>query len=172
MAEQMGGKVASSATQEFGYAQVEIIAGSPLFKDIADHLSSSGKPLLDVWMSHGDKVVSLPDSFELVAATESAPIAAMQHTSKPLFGLQFHPEVTHTKQGKRLLVYLVLDICQCEALWTPAHIVDDAIKTIRQQVGQDKVLLGLSGGVDSSDTAALLHRAIGDQIAPQRGWLT
>ncbi len=164
MAEQMGGKVASSEKREFGYAQVEVTANSPLFADIADHLSEQGRPLLDVWMSHGDKVVQVPETFNVIASTASAPIAAMQHESLPLFGVQFHPEVTHTKQGKRLLEHFVLGICQCEALWTPAQIVEDAIQTIRAQVGSDKVLLGLSGGVDSSVTAALLHRAIGDQL--------
>ena len=164
MAEQFGGKVASSEQREFGYAQVELTQESTLFSGIADHLSAQGKPLLDVWMSHGDKVVEVPEAFEIIAATPSAPIAAMQHRSLPLFGVQFHPEVTHTKQGKRILEHFVLGVCHCEALWTPAQIVEDAIKTVRAQVGTDKVLLGLSGGVDSSVTAALLHRAIGDQL--------
>ncbi|PIE39902.1 MAG: glutamine-hydrolyzing GMP synthase [Gammaproteobacteria bacterium] len=164
MAEQLGGKVSSSDKREFGYAQVEVVKPSPLFADIADHLSSSGNPLLDVWMSHGDKVTRIPRDFEVVAATESAPVSAMQHLSRPLYGVQFHPEVTHTKQGKRILEHFILGICGCEALWTPAQIVKDAIQTIRDQVGGDKVLLGLSGGVDSSVTAALLHKAIGDQL--------
>ncbi|MCH8500023.1 MAG: glutamine-hydrolyzing GMP synthase [Marinobacter sp.] len=164
MAEQLGGKVASSDKREFGYAQVKVRTNSPLLKDIADHLTAQGDTLLDVWMSHGDKVVVLPEGFELVASTESAPIAAMQDATRHLYGVQFHPEVTHTLQGKRMLEHFVRDICGCEALWTPAHIVEDAIQQIRAQVGGDKVLLGLSGGVDSSVTAALLHRAIGDQL--------
>ncbi len=164
MAEQFGGKVSSSDKREFGYAQIEVAKPSPLFRDIADHLSANGNPLLDVWMSHGDKVARIPQDFEVVAATGSAPVSAMQHVSKPLYGVQFHPEVTHTKQGKRILEHFVLGICGCAALWTPTEIVKDAIVTIRDQVGSDKVLLGLSGGVDSSVTAALLHRAIGDQL--------
>lgn len=164
MAEQLGGKVASSEKREFGYAQVKVRAAGPLLKDITDHLTEQGESLLDVWMSHGDKVVTLPEGFELLASTESAPIAAMQNLDRNLFGVQFHPEVTHTLQGKRILEHFVLNICNCEAWWTPAQIVDDAIRQIREQVGSEKVLLGLSGGVDSSVTAALLHKAIGDQL--------
>ncbi|MDX1799375.1 MAG: glutamine-hydrolyzing GMP synthase [Marinobacter sp.] len=164
MAEQLGGRVASSETREFGYAQVKVRAEGPLLSDIKDHLTAQGDSLLDVWMSHGDKVVAMPDGFELLASTESAPIAAMQDTRRNLYGVQFHPEVTHTLQGQRILEHFVTGICACEALWTPAKIVDDAIRQIREQVGTDKVLLGLSGGVDSSVTAALLHKAIGDQL--------
>ncbi len=164
MAEQLGGRVASSETREFGYAQVKVRAEGPLLSDIKDHLTAQGDSLLDVWMSHGDKVVAMPEGFELLASTESAPIAAMQDTQRNLYGVQFHPEVTHTLQGQRILEHFVTGICGCEALWTPARIVDDAIRQIRAQVGGDKVLLGLSGGVDSSVTAALLHKAIGDQL--------
>ncbi|ARU56596.1 GMP synthase [Oleiphilus messinensis] len=164
MAEQLGGKVASSDKREFGYAQVAVQTASPLFEDIADHVNEQGQALLDVWMSHGDKVIGLPEGFELVAGTDSAPVSAMQNKDRQLFGVQFHPEVTHTLQGKRILERFVMTLCGCEALWTPAKIVEDAIATIRKQVGSDKVLLGLSGGVDSSVTAALLHRAIGDQL--------
>jgi GMP synthase (glutamine-hydrolysing) len=164
MAEQLGGRVASSEKREFGYAQVKVRAKGPLLRGITDHLTATGESLLDVWMSHGDKVVAMPEGFELLAATESAPIAAMQDLSRHLYGLQFHPEVTHTLQGKRILEHFVMNICGCEALWTPAKIVDDAVQKIREQVGTDKVLLGLSGGVDSSVTAALLHKAIGDQL--------
>jgi len=164
MAEQLGGRVASSEKREFGYAQVKVRAKGPLLADITDHLTPAGESLLDVWMSHGDKVVAMPEGFELLASTESAPIAAMQDLSRGLFGVQFHPEVTHTLQGKRILEHFVMTICGCEALWTPAKIVDDAVRQIREQVGSDKVLLGLSGGVDSSVTAALLHKAIGDQL--------
>ncbi|MDX1559790.1 MAG: glutamine-hydrolyzing GMP synthase, partial [Marinobacter sp.] len=164
MAEQLGGRVASSEKREFGYAQVKVRAKGPLLADITDHLTPAGESLLDVWMSHGDKVVAMPEGFELLASTESAPISAMQDLSRNLYGVQFHPEVTHTLQGKRILEHFILNICNCEALWTPAKIVDDAVQQIREQVGTDKVLLGLSGGVDSSVTAALLHRAIGDQL--------
>ncbi len=164
MAEQLGGKVASSDTREFGYAQVKVRAEGPLLQDIKDHLNANGDALLDVWMSHGDKVVALPEGFELLASTESAPVAAMQDLKRNLFAVQFHPEVTHTLQGKRILEHFALNICGCEALWTPAKIVDDAVRQIKEQVGTDKVLLGLSGGVDSSVTAALLHKAIGDQL--------
>ncbi|MFB9886802.1 glutamine-hydrolyzing GMP synthase [Balneatrix alpica] len=165
MAEQLGGKVASSDKREFGYAQVRICeGGSRLLEGIEDHIANNGSLILDVWMSHGDKVVEIPEGFHVVASTESAPIAAMCHPAKQLFGVQFHPEVTHTKQGGRILSRFVKDICGCEALWTAANIIDDAIRTVRAQVGSNKVLLGLSGGVDSSVVAALLHRAIGDQL--------
>jgi GMP synthase (glutamine-hydrolysing) len=164
MAEQFGGKVQASDTSEFGYAQIEVVAESALLHDIRDHVGSSGASLLDVWMSHGDKVVEAPTDFTVVAKTDSCPIAAMAHTSKPFFGIQFHPEVTHTLQGQRLFEHFLLEICGCEALWTPANIVEDAIARVKAQVGSDKVLLGLSGGVDSSVVAALLHKAIGDQL--------
>ncbi len=117
-----------------------------------------------MWMSHGDKVVGLPDDFQLIAETESCPIAGMAHKEKPFYGIQFHPEVTHTVQGKRIFEHFVLEQCDCEPLWTPANIVEDAIARVRATVGSDKVLLGLSGGVDSSVVAALLHKAIGDQL--------
>lgn len=164
MAEQMGGVVQGSDLQEFGYAQVAIEKPSGLFKNIQDHVAEDGKGLLDVWMSHGDKVVTLPPDFECIASTDSCPLAAMQHTIKPFFGVQFHPEVTHTLQGKRIFEHFLFDVCGCDALWTSAHIVEDAIARVREQVGSDKVLLGLSGGVDSSVVAALLHQAIGDQL--------
>ncbi len=164
MAEQLGGKVACSDQREFGYAQITVQSDNDLLLDIKDHVSEQGDSLLDVWMSHGDKVVTLPEGFELMASTESAPIAGMLHREKHFYGVQFHPEVTHTLQGGRILEHFILSISACEALWTPSHIADDAIKTIREQVGSDHVLLGLSGGVDSSVVAALLHKAIGDQL--------
>ncbi|MAA87325.1 MAG: glutamine-hydrolyzing GMP synthase [Haliea sp.] len=164
MAEQFGGQVSGSPTSEFGYAQIRLVTQAGLFHDIRDHFDSAGNSLLDVWMSHGDKVIELPPDFELVAATDSCPIAGMAHRSKPFYGIQFHPEVTHTLQGKRIFEHFVLELCGCEALWTPANIVDDAIARVRDTVGSGKVLLGLSGGVDSSVVAALLHRAIGDQL--------
>ena len=164
MAEQFGGKVASSNVSEFGYAQIKLHFNGGLLHDIRDHFDEDGNGLLDVWMSHGDKVVELPPDFELIAETASCPIAGMAHKTKPFYGIQFHPEVTHTLQGERIFEHFVLEQCGCEALWTPAHIVEDAIERVKAQVGSDKVLLGLSGGVDSSVVAALLHKAIGDQL--------
>ena len=164
MAEQFGGRVEGSDISEFGYAQIKLVGNGGLFHDIRDHIDDDGAALLDVWMSHGDKVAELPADFELIAETESCPIAGMAHRDKPFYGIQFHPEVTHTLQGKRIFEHFVLEKCGCEALWTPANIVEDAIERVRTKVGEDKVLLGLSGGVDSSVVAALLHRAIGDQL--------
>ena len=164
MAVQLGGAVQGSAKSEFGYAQIRSAGDDRLLHDIRDHLDSDGTGLLDVWMSHGDKVTALPAEFRCIAETDSCPIAGMSHESKPWFGIQFHPEVTHTLQGKRILEHFVLSLCGCEALWTPARIVEDAIARVRDTVGDDHVLLGLSGGVDSSVVAALLHRAIGEQL--------
>ena len=165
MAEQLGGKVESSELREFGYAQIKVQGSSALLHDIKDHVDSGdGSALLDVWMSHGDKVTAMPAGFELMAMTESCPIAGMYHPQKNFYGIQFHPEVTHTLQGQRIFEHFILELCGCETLWTPAKIVEDAIASVRAKVGSDKVLLGLSGGVDSSVVAALLHRAIGDQL--------
>ncbi len=164
MAEQFGGRVQGSHVSEFGYAQIRQVGNRGLLHDIRDHYDADGSGLLDVWMSHGDKVVELPESFELIAETGSCPIAGMAHRDKPFFGIQFHPEVTHTLQGKRIFEHFVLELCGCQALWTPANIVEDAIARVRETVGGDKVLLGLSGGVDSSVVAALLHKAIGEQL--------
>ncbi|MGO2157327.1 MAG: glutamine-hydrolyzing GMP synthase, partial [Serratia proteamaculans] len=164
MAMQLGGQVEGSNEREFGYAQVEITTESALVRDIEDALSPAGKPLLDVWMSHGDKVTAIPADFVTVASTDTCPFAIMANEEKRFYGVQFHPEVTHTRQGQRMLERFVLDICQCEALWTPATIIEDAVERIRQQVGEDHVILGLSGGVDSSVTAMLLHRAIGERL--------
>ncbi len=164
MAEQLGGKVASSEHREFGYAQVEVIAANPLFAGIEDHVNEQGHGLLDVWMSHGDKVVAIPDGFVTSGQTPTCPHAAMVNEAKQFYGVQFHPEVTHTRQGLRMLEQFVVDICGCEKLWTPATIIDDAIANIKQQVGNDQVILGLSGGVDSSVVAMLLHRAIGKNL--------
>jgi GMP synthase (glutamine-hydrolysing) len=164
MAEEFGGRVEASSKSEFGFAQVDVVAENELLKGIEDRVLDSGMAQLDVWMSHGDKVTQVPPDFELIAATESAPIAGMRHNEKPFYGIQFHPEVTHTLQGMRIIERFVHDICGCEKLWTAASIIEDAIATVRATVGKDKVLLGLSGGVDSSVVAALLHRAIGDQL--------
>jgi len=164
MAEQLGGIVESSDIHEFGYAQVKVEGNSRLLHEVVDHIDHEEGRLLDVWMSHGDKVTAIPDGFELMASTESCPIAGMFNAEKEFYGIQFHPEVTHTLQGMRMFEHFVLEICACEALWTPAQIIDDAIARVREQIGADKVLLGLSGGVDSSVVAALLHKAIGDQL--------
>ena len=164
MAEQLGGKVQGSDLREFGYARVDVVGKSAFIDGIEDHMDDDGVLALDVWMSHGDKVVSIPEGFHVVASTPSCPIAAMSDESRRFYGVQFHPEVTHTKQGGRILSRFVVDICGCETLWTPSNIVEDAIATVRAQVGNKKVLLGLSGGVDSSVVAALLHKAIGDQL--------
>ncbi len=164
MAAQMGGAVQGSDTSEFGYAEIQGVAEDRLFSGIADRIDEEGRSVLDVWMSHGDKVTTLPDGFVRTAETDSCPIAAMAHSDKPWFGIQFHPEVTHTSMGREIMERFVIELCGCEALWTPANIVEDAIQTVRAKVGSDKVLLGLSGGVDSSVVAALLHTAIGDQL--------
>ncbi|WP_445361348.1 glutamine-hydrolyzing GMP synthase [Microbulbifer sp. EKSA005] len=164
MAHQLGGTVQGSDIREFGYAQVKAEGQSSLLSDIKDHIADDGSALLDVWMSHGDKVVAMPEGFELLASTDSCPIAGMYHAEKNFFGVQFHPEVTHTLQGMRIYEHFVIDICGCEKLWTPANIIEDSIAKVRDQVGEGKVLLGLSGGVDSSVVAALLHKAIGDQL--------
>ncbi len=158
MAVQLGGMVQSADAHEYGYAELNINLQNILFqKDIE-------QDTLDVWMSHGDQVTQLPIDFECIATTQNAPIAAMAHTSKPWFGLQFHPEVTHTPQGMTLLKRFILDICEAEVNWTTNLIIDELLEKIRQQVGDAQVLLGLSGGVDSSVVAVLLNRAIGKQL--------
>lgn len=164
MAEQLGGKVEGSELREFGYARVDVVGKSRLLDGIEDHIDADGLFGLDVWMSHGDKVTRMPQEFHILASTPSCPIAGMFDDARGYYGVQFHPEVTHTKQGGRILSRFILDICGCEALWTPSKIAEDAIANIRAQVGTDNVLLGLSGGVDSSVVAALLHKAIGEQL--------
>jgi GMP synthase (glutamine-hydrolysing) len=164
MTEQLGGKVESSDHREFGYAQIRARGHSKLLTGIEDHLSAEGFGLLDVWMSHGDRVVDLPTGFNLIASSDGAPIAGIANEDKGFYGLQFHPEVTHTKQGGRILSRFVLEICGCEALWTSSNIIEDSIEVVRKTVGTDHVVLGLSGGVDSSVVAALLHKAIKDQL--------
>ncbi len=165
MAQHFGGRVGLSDQREFGYAQVKIHGDSELLQGIKDHVDhADGGSLLDVWMSHGDKVTTLPQGFQLLAATESCPIAGMYCPEKHWYGLQFHPEVTHTVQGQRIFSHFIHNICGCESLWTAANIVQHAIEQVRLTVGNEKVLLGLSGGVDSSVVAALLHQAIGDQL--------
>ena len=155
MAAQFGGSVQSSSDREFGHARVAN-RGGRLFAGLGDEL--------DVWMSHGDRVTELPIGFVVSASTQSAPIAAISHKSRLFFGVQFHPEVTHTKAGKEIFTRFVIEICGCRGLWTAENIIDDAIVRIREKVGDDKVVLGLSGGVDSSVVAALLAQAIGEQL--------
>ncbi len=165
MSEQLGGKVIKGVGEgEFGYAQVEVLQPSELFKNIEDAVAADGNALLDVWMSHGDKVAEIPAGFQQIAKTDTCQFAAMANEAKRFYGVQFHPEVTHTRQGKRMLEHFVLDICQCEALWTSDAIIEDAIANIKETVGDDEVILGLSGGVDSSVVAMLVHRAIGDRL--------
>ena len=164
MAAQLGGRVEPSDEKEFGYAEVELTTSSALFEGLSDRQADDGRNLLDVWMSHGDKVTRLPDGFKLVARTASAPVCGIADESRHFYGVQFHPEVTHTASGKEILQRFVVDICNCDAHWTAANIIDDAIEQVRRDVGSDHVLLGLSGGVDSSVVAALLHEAIGDQL--------
>ena len=161
MAAQLGGSVEASTHREFGYAEV-----SPLDSELLAGLNDaeSGDPLLKVWMSHGDRVESLPPGFVVAAKSDNSPLAAMEDRARHYYGVQFHPEVTHTPQGQVIIDRFVHDICECPGDWTPSNIVSDAIATVRQTVGDGKVLLGLSGGVDSSVVAALLHEAIGDQL--------
>ena len=156
LAEQMGGQVISSDNKEFGHAEVLLKADSALFKDL--------EQTLNVWMSHGDQVQDLPDNFTLIASTDSAPIAAMQHQTKPIFALQFHPEVTHTECGKVILDNFIFKVCEASNDWKMDDLIEQRIAEIKNKVGDNKVLLGLSGGVDSSVTAALLHQAIGKKL--------
>ena len=164
MAQQLGGKVESSGKREFGYAEIHAHGHSGLFKDIQDRANNDGQALLDVWMSHGDKVTQLPPGFKVIASNESCPIAAMADESRNFYAVQFHPEVTHTLKGKEMFAHFVHDICGCGHDWNMPDYVNEAIDRVRAQVGKEEVILGLSGGVDSSVVAALLHRAIGDQL--------
>ncbi|KUI99994.1 glutamine-hydrolyzing GMP synthase [Vibrio sp. MEBiC08052] len=164
MAEQLGGKVSGSTEREFGYAQVKVVQESKLFEGLRDSLTEDNSALLDVWMSHGDKVVEIPMGFTQVAQTDTCPYAAMANEEKKYYGVQFHPEVTHTKQGLQMLENFVLGACGCERLWTPSSIIEDAIARIKETVGDDEVILALSGGVDSSVVAMLVQRAIGDKL--------
>ncbi len=164
MAIQLGGQVQSSTIREYGYAELRLHSHSQLLDNIEDRTTPEGEALLDVWMSHGDKVTVLPPGFEIICETRNAPIAGMANEAHHWYGLQFHPEVTHTVQGLRILERFVIDICKAETTWTADNIIEQAISAIQEQVGDQQVLLGLSGGVDSSVVAALLHRAIGDQL--------
>lgn len=159
MAHHLGGEVQAGNQREFGYAQVQT-QDSALTSGIQDGAPNT----LDVWMSHGDKVYRLPENFRTIGSTPSCPIAMMENAERRFYGIQFHPEVTHTKQGRALINRFVLDICGAQPSWTMPNYIDEAVAKIREQVGSDEVILGLSGGVDSSVAAALIHRAIGDQL--------
>ena len=161
LAAALGGRVAAHGAREFGYAKVEVVAPSRLLDGLGD---GDATRLLDVWMSHGDRVEELPPGFVAIASTASAPLAAMADEKRRYYGVQFHPEVTHTREGMRILERFVREICGCDALWDESNIIRDSIEKVRATVGSDHVLLGLSGGVDSSVVAALLHRAIGQQL--------
>ena len=164
MAQQLGGKVEGGHTREFGYAEVRARGHTKLFDGIADFTTPEGHGMLKVWMSHGDKVTEMPPGFKLMASTESCPIAGMADEERRLYAVQFHPEVTHTAQGQAILSRFVLDICGAKADWNMPDYVGEAVAKIRAQVGTDEVILGLSGGVDSSVAAALIHKAIGKQL--------
>ena len=164
MAQQLGGKVEGGHTREFGYAEVRARGHTALLKGIEDFHTPEGHGMLKVWMSHGDKVTELPPGFKLMASTDSCPIAGMADEARHFYGVQFHPEVTHTVQGRALLERFVLDICGTRPDWVMQGHIEEAVQKIRDQVGDEEVILGLSGGVDSSVAAALIHRAIGDQL--------
>ncbi|HTY92900.1 MAG TPA: glutamine-hydrolyzing GMP synthase [Steroidobacteraceae bacterium] len=164
MAQQLGGEVIAGLTREFGYAEVTVTDKCRLLDGLSDRRDEAGRAILDVWMSHGDRVTRLPEGFTATAASGHAPIAAMSDEGRRYYGVQFHPEVTHTLQGARMLERFVREICACDALWSVGNIIEDAVRRVRDQTGDGKVLLGLSGGVDSSVVAALLHRAIGDRL--------
>jgi GMP synthase (glutamine-hydrolysing) len=164
MAVQLGGAVAAGEKREFGYARVRLHGHSKLFRDIRDERTDDGAEYLHVWMSHGDKVTRLPPGFRMIAETPAAPFAGIADEARGFYGVQFHPEVTHTTQGSAILQRFVHEICGCQSLWTPGNIIESMVQSVRAQVGQDEVVLGLSGGVDSSVLAALLARAIGAQL--------
>lgn len=164
MAQQLGGKVESSGKREFGFAEVRARGHSKFFNNIQDRTNAEGHGLLEVWMSHGDKVTELPAGFKVIGSSESCPVAAMADEERGFYAVQFHPEVTHTLKGKEMIARFVHDICGCGHDWNMPDYVSEAIAKVRAQVGTDEVILGLSGGVDSSVVAALLHKAIGDQL--------
>jgi len=164
MAQQLGGKVEGGHTREFGYAEVRARGHTRLLEGIEDRRNAEGHGLLNVWMSHGDKVVDVPPGFKVMASTENCPIAGMADEARGYYGVQFHPEVTHTAQGEAILRRFALEICGCRADWVMGDYVGEAVEKIRAQVGREEVILGLSGGVDSSVAAALIQRAIGEQL--------
>jgi GMP synthase (glutamine-hydrolysing) len=164
MADQLGGKVESGKVREFGYAEVRARGHTALLKDIQDRVTADGHGMLDVWMSHGDKVIELPPGFKLMASNPTCPIAGMADEERRFYAVQFHPEVTHTLQGRAMIERFVLGICRLSGDWSMPSYVDEAVARIRRDVGVEEVILGLSGGVDSSVAAALIHRAIGKQL--------
>ncbi|MDP1605409.1 MAG: glutamine-hydrolyzing GMP synthase [Rhodocyclaceae bacterium] len=164
MAAQLGGKVESSNQREFGYAEMRAQGHSKLFAGIEDRSNAAGHGLLEVWMSHGDKVTELPPGFKIIGSNAATPIAAMADEARKFYAVQFHPEVTHTLKGREIFAHFVRDICGCRGDWNMPGYVEEAIAKVREQVGDEEVILGLSGGVDSSVVAALLHKAIGDQL--------
>ena len=164
MAQQLGGQVEAGQTREFGYAEVRAHGHTELLRGIEDFSTAQGHGMLKVWMSHGDKVTALPPGFKVMASTPACPIAGMADEDRHFYAVQFHPEVTHTLQGKALLERFVLGICAARPDWVMGNYIDEAVARIREQVGDEEVILGLSGGVDSSVAAALIHRAIGDQL--------
>ncbi|MEI6321116.1 MAG: glutamine-hydrolyzing GMP synthase, partial [Pseudomonadota bacterium] len=164
MAQQLGGKVESGTNREFGFAEVRARGHTWLLDGIEDARNAEGHGLLNVWMSHGDKVTELPPGFKLMASTDSCPIAGMADEARNFYGVQFHPEVTHTVQGARILARFVIDICECAPDWVMSDYVAEASEKVRLQVGSEEVILGLSGGVDSAVAAALIHKAIGDRL--------
>ena len=164
MAAQLGGTVETGLVREFGYAEVRAQGHSALLRDIQDRVNEQGHGLLDVWMSHGDKVGTLPPGFKIIASSPATPIAAMADETRRFYAVQFHPEVTHTYQGKAIIERFVHNICGCGKDWNMPDYISEAVEKIRTQVGSEEVILGLSGGVDSSVAAALLHRAIGTQL--------
>ncbi|MGE5712504.1 MAG: glutamine-hydrolyzing GMP synthase [Betaproteobacteria bacterium] len=164
MAQQLGGKVEGGHTREFGYAEVRARGHTRLLDGIEDRRNEEGHGLLNVWMSHGDKVVDMPPGFKVMASTESCPIAGMADEARGFYAVQFHPEVTHTAQGEAILRRFALEICGCRPDWVMGDYVGEAVERIRAQVGREEVILGLSGGVDSSVAAALIQRAIGAQL--------
>jgi GMP synthase (glutamine-hydrolysing) len=164
MAQQLGGKVEAGTTREFGYAEVRAHGHTELLQGIEDFATAEGHGMLKVWMSHGDKVTAMPAGFKVMASTPACPIAGMADEARRFYAVQFHPEVTHTVQGQALLNRFVLDICQARPDWIMGDYIEEAVAKIREQVGDEEVILGLSGGVDSSVAAALIHRAIGDKL--------
>src|SRR3569623_1743154 len=164
MAAQLGGTVENGKVREFGYAEVRARGHTKLLNGINDFVTPEGHGMLKVWMSHGDKIIDMPPGFKLMASTGICPIAGMADEERSLYALQVHPEVTHTLQGKAILGRFVHEICGCKSDWNMPDYIAEAGESIRKQVGEDEVILGLSGGVDSSVAAALIHRAIGDQL--------
>ena len=164
MADQLGGTVVAAHKREFGFAEIRARGHSELLKNISDRTNAENHGLLDVWMSHGDKVTDLPNGFKVIASNDSTPIAGMADEARKFYGLQFHPEVTHTAQGSEILKRFIIDLCRCKADWSMPSFIDNEVSRIKQIVGEDEVILGLSGGVDSSVAAALIQRSIGSKL--------